>query len=61
MWYKNKRSFIFKKFSSKLQKAYNKLADYGREVNNSDIIDGLWEKIQSQDILVYVASLKVDF
>ena len=59
--YKSERSFTFEKFSSKLQKAYDELADCGREVNNGDIVDSLWEKIQSQDVQVYVASLKVDY
>ena len=39
--YKNEQSFAFKKFSSKLQKAYNELNSCGREVNNGDIVDGL--------------------
>ena len=59
--YKNERSFTFEKFSSKLQKAYDELNDSGREVNNGDIVDGLWERIQSQDIQVHVASLKVNY
>ena len=59
--YKNERNFTFEKFSSKLQKAYDELNDCGREVNNGDIVDGLWDRIQSQDIQVYVASLKVNY
>ena len=59
--YKNERSFTFEKFSSKLQKACDELEDCGREVNNGDIVDGLWDRIQSQDIQVHVASLKVNY
>ena len=59
--YKNERSFTFEKFSSKLQKAYDELADNGREVNNGDIVDSLWARIQSSDIQMYLSSLKVDY
>ena len=59
--YKNERSFSFEKFSSKLQKAYDELEDNGRAVNNGDIVDGLWKRIQSADIQLYVASLKIEF
>ena len=44
-----------------LQKAYDELNDSGREVVNGDIVDGLWDRIQSQDIQVCVASLKVNY
>ena len=59
--YKNERGFTFEKFSSKSQKAYDELADNGREVNNGDIIDSLWADIQSPDIQMYLSSLKVDY
>ena len=59
--YKNERSFSFEKFSSKLQKAYDELEDNGRPVNNMDIVDGLWKRIQATDIQLYVASLKVEY
>ena len=59
--YKNERSFSFEKFSSKLQKAYDELEDNGRAVNNGDIVDGLWKRIQSADIQLYVASLKIEY
>ena len=59
--YKNERSFTFEKFSSKLQKAYDELTDNGREVNNGDIVDALWGRIQSTDIQMYLSSLKVDY
>ena len=59
--HKNERSFTFEKFSSKLQKAHDELANCGREVNNGNITDALWDKIQSQDIQACVASLKVDY
>ena len=59
--YKNERSFSFEKFSSKLQKAYDELEDNGRAVNNMDIVDGLWKRIQATDIQLYVASLKVEY
>jgi len=44
--YKNERNFSFEKFSAKLQKAYDDLADNGRPVNNNDIVDDLWDRIQ---------------
>ena len=59
--YKNERGFTFEKFSSKLQKAYDELADNGREVNNGDIVDSLWARIQNPDIQMYLSSLKVDY
>ena len=59
--YKNERSFSFEKFSSKLQKAYDELEDNGRAVNNGDIVDALWRRIQASDIQMYVASLKVEY
>jgi hypothetical protein len=59
--YKNERSFSFEKFTSKLQKAYNDLADSGQEVNNGDVIDALWDRIQSSNLQMYVASLKIDY
>jgi len=59
--YKNERSFSFKKFSAKLQKAYDELEDAGREVNNRDIVDDLWSRIQAPELQVYVASLKVNY
>ena len=61
MHYKNERSFSFKKFSAKLQKAYDELEDAGREVNNRDIVDDLWSRIQAPELQVYVASLKVNY
>ena len=59
--YKNETSFTFEKFSSKLQKACDELANCGREVNNGDGIDALWDRIQSRDIQAHIASLKVDY
>ena len=59
--YKSERSFTFERFSSKLQKTYDELADCGREVNNGDAVDALWEKMQSQDVQVHAASLRVDY
>ena len=58
--YKNERSFPFEKFSAKLQQAYDELEDSGRPVNNGDIVDELWDRIQSTDLQMYVASLKVE-
>ena len=59
--YKSERSFSFEKFSSKLQKAYDELSDNGREVNNGDIVDSLWPRIQCPEIQMYISSLKVDY
>ena len=59
--YKNERRFSFEKFSLKLQKAYDELEDNGRAVNNGDIVDALWRRIQASDIQMYVASLKVEY
>lgn len=59
--YKNERSFPFEKFSARLQKAYDELEANGRMVNNGDIVDDLWARIQNTDIQVYVSSLKVDY
>ena len=59
--YKNERNFSFEKFSSKLQKAYDELADNGREVNNGDIVDALWNRIQSPDLQIYINTLKVNY
>ena len=59
--YKNERNFSFEKFSARLQKSYDELEDLGREVNNGDIVDELWDRIQASDIQMYVASLKVDY
>ena len=59
--YKNERSFPFEKFSSRLQKAYDELEDNGRPVNNGDIVDDLWSKIQDASLQTYVAALRVDY
>jgi hypothetical protein len=59
--YKNERSFSFEKFSAKLQKAYDELEDAGRPVNNGDIVDDLWDRVQASDLQLYVASLKVEY
>ena len=59
--YKNERSFSFEKFSSKLQKAYDDLETNGRKVDNGDIVDDLWARIQNADIQMYISSLKVDY
>ena len=59
--YKNERSFSFEKFSARLQKAYDDLEANGRKVDNGDIVDDLWARIQNSDIQVYLSSLKVDY
>ena len=59
--YKNERSFPFERFSARLQKAYDELPENGRPVNNGDIVDALWDRIQTNDLQVYTASLKVDY
>ena len=48
--YKNERSFSFEKFSAKLQKAYDDLEEARRPVNNGDIVDDLWDRIQAPDL-----------
>ena len=45
--YKSERSFSFEKFSARLQKAYDDLEMSGRPVNNGDIVDDLWDRIQA--------------
>ena len=59
--YKNERSFSFERFSAKLQKGYDDLEDQGRAVNNGDIVDDLWDRIQAPELQMYLASLKVDY
>ena len=59
--YKNERSFSFERFSAKLQKGYDDLEDQGRVVNNGDIVDDLWDRIQAPELQMYLASLKVDY
>lgn len=48
--YKNERNFSFEKFSARLQKSYDELEDLGREVNNGNIVDELWDRIQASDM-----------
>jgi len=59
--YKNERSFSFERFSAKFQRAYDDLEEAGRQVHNGDIVDALWQKIQSIELQPYLASLKVDY
>ena len=59
--YKNERNFSFEKFSAKLQKAYDDLSASGREVNNGDIVDALWPRIESSELQIYLSSLKVEY
>ena len=59
--YKNERSFTFERFSSELQKAYDELEVAGRPVINGDIVDALWDRIQSPDLQMYISSLKVEY
>ena len=59
--YKNERSFSFEKFSAKLQKAYDELEACGRKVDNGDIVDELWSRVQSTELQMYISSLKVDY
>lgn len=61
MKYRNERSFSFEKFSAKLQKAYDKLEEHGREVHNGDIVDALWTKLQDSSLQTYLASLRVEY
>ena len=57
--YKNERSFSFEKFSTKLQKAYDELEACGRKVDNGDIVDELWSRIQSTELQMYISSWKL--
>ena len=59
--YKNERSFSFEKFLSALQKSYDELEESGRQVNNGDIVDDLWDRIQAPDLQLYVSSLKIEY
>ena len=59
--YKNERCFPFETLSAKLQKSYDELEANGRKVDNGDIVDDLWARIQNTDIQVHVSSLKVDY
>eukprot|EP00980_Cylindrotheca_fusiformis_P022724 scaffold9646_cov133-Cylindrotheca_fusiformis.AAC.7 len=59
--YTTERSFSFEKFRSKLQGAYDVLEANGRAVDNKDIVDGLWRKIQSSELQQYIQALKSDY
>ena len=59
--YKNERSFNFEQFSSKLQKAYDDLEENGRKVDNGDIVNALWKKIQDSGLQTFLAALKVKY
>ena len=55
------RGVFFEKLSLKLQKVYDKLGANSCKVDNGDIVDNLWTRIQNLDIQVYISSLKVDY
>ena len=59
--YKNERSFSFERFSSKLQKNYDDLEENGRKVDNGDIVDALWKRIQDTSLQTFIAALKVEY
>ena len=59
--YKSERNFSFEKFTARLQGAYDDLADNGRPVNNGDIVDALWARIQAPELQSYLNSLKVEY
>ena len=59
--YKSERSFLFERFSSRLQKAYDDLESNQRPAHNGDIVDALWPRIQDSALASYVSSLKVDY
>ena len=40
---------------------YDDLEENGRTVNNGDIVDSLWGKIQALELQQYLNSLKVDY
>ena len=59
--YKNERSFKFETFSARLQTAYDDLERCERPVDNGDIVDALWPRIQATELTSYISSLKVDY
>ena len=59
--YKNERNYSFEKFSSRLQKIYDNLEIQERDVNNRNIVNALWKRIQHVEIQQYIASLKIDY
>ena len=59
--YKNERSFPFERFSAKLQKNHDDLAENGRAVDNGDIVDALWGMVQESSLQTFLAALKVDY
>ena len=44
--HKNERSFTFERFSAKMQKAHDDLETHLRKVDNGDIVDAIWSRIQ---------------
>ena len=59
--YRNESTFSFECFSSKLQKNYDDLEENGRKVDNGDIVDSLWQKIQDSSLQTFLAALKVEY
>ena len=57
--YKNERAMSFESFQEKFKKSINYLQKAGRPMNNIDIIDEIWKKIQHQGLNEYVAALQV--
>ena len=59
--YKYERNFTFECFSAKLQKAYNDLETNQRKVDNGDIVDAIWSRIQDSSLQTYLAALKIEY
>lgn len=61
LMYRSERGFPFERFIAKLQYAYDELEDCGRKVDNGDIVDDLWDRIQSSHLTSYISALKVQY
>ena len=59
--YKKKRAIKLEIFSGKFQNALNILETYGHIMNNEDIVDMMWPKLQIAYLSMFVLSLKVEY
>ena len=57
--YKNERAMTFEKFQEKFLKCINDLKKAKRPLNNADIIDEIWMKIQHPGLNEFIAALQV--
>ena len=58
---KMREALLFECFNSKLQKNCDNLEQNGRPVDNGDIVDSLWKKIQDPNRQIFLAALKVEY